>query len=90
MEINFKVGSKIAKQMSQRGWNRKRINEAIKDPARIVYTRDMRYLSDGRRLNDPATAYYHKNGGYVVRNDVTGDIVQVSNLNKKGWIAPWD
>ncbi|WP_429244211.1 colicin E5-related ribonuclease [Luteibacter sp. 621] len=40
-------------------------------------------------MNDPATAYYSRSGGYVVRNDVTGDIVQISNRNDPGWKAPW-
>jgi hypothetical protein len=29
-------------------------------------------------------------GGYVVRNDRTGDIVQVSDRTDLGWRAPWD
>lgn len=41
-------------------------------------------------MNDPATAYYGKDGGYVVRNDRTGDIVQVSDRTDAGWVAPWD
>ncbi|WP_369335435.1 colicin E5-related ribonuclease, partial [Pseudomonas sp.] len=31
------------------------------------------------RLNDPATGYIAKDGSYVVKNDRTGKIVQVSN-----------
>jgi RHS repeat-associated protein len=42
------------------------------------------------RMNDPATAYYSREGGYVVRNDRTGDIVQVSDRNDPDWVAPWD
>jgi len=45
--------------------------------------------SAGTQNSDPATAYY-KNGGYVVVNDVTGNIVQVSDLNDPNWKAPWD
>jgi filamentous hemagglutinin len=41
-------------------------------------------------MNDPATAYYGRRGGYVVRNNRTGDIVQVSNRTDPGWGAPWD
>ncbi|MHC8304902.1 colicin E5-related ribonuclease [Pseudomonas sp. PB3P13] len=42
------------------------------------------------RLNDPATGYVAKDGSYVVRNDRTGAIVQVSDKNDKNWVAPWD
>jgi hypothetical protein len=41
------------------------------------------------RMNDPATAYYSPRGGYVVRNNRTGDIVQVSDRTDPGWRAPW-
>ena len=41
-------------------------------------------------MNDPATAHYHKDGGYVVRNNNTGDIVQVSDVNDPNWKDPWD
>jgi filamentous hemagglutinin len=41
-------------------------------------------------LNDPATGYSAKDGSYVIRNDRTGAIVQVSNKNDPKWVAPWD
>ncbi|WP_445262408.1 colicin E5-related ribonuclease [Pseudomonas sp. LF-5] len=44
----------------------------------------------GTRLNDPATGYVAKDGSYVVRNDRTGAIVQVSDKNDKNWVAPWE
>lgn len=87
---NFKVDKKITKQMTARGWDRKRIEATIKKPSRTVPTRDTRHMSNGKRRNDPATAFYNREGGYVVRNNRTGDIVQVSNMNKAGWRAPWD
>lgn len=66
------------------------VGDAVNSPARTVVTRDTRYLPDGGCMNDPTTAYYHRNGGYVVRNDRTGDVVQVSDRTDTGWIAPWD
>lgn len=33
-------------------------------------------------LNDPATTYHLKDGGYVVRNDKTGVITQTSKCCK--------
>lgn len=84
------LGAKIEGQMGKRGWSREMVGDAVNSPARTVVTRDTRYLPGGGRMNDPTTAYYHRNGGYVVRNDRTGDVVQVSDRTDTGWIAPWD
>ncbi|HEU4967077.1 MAG TPA: PA14 domain-containing protein [Candidatus Saccharimonadales bacterium] len=86
---NIIVESKIADQMSKRGWTLSRIQDAVNDPMNTVKTMDTRYNTDGTRLNDPATAYYHQGGGYVVRNDLNGKIVQVSDVFDKDWKAPW-
>jgi filamentous hemagglutinin len=89
--VNFTYESKITKQMGKRGWTDASIGDAIAKPVRTVETRDTRWLSDGSgRLDDPATAYYYRNGGYVVRNDVTGEITQVSDRFDEYWSAPWD
>ena len=44
----------------------------------------------GSRLSDPATGYIAKDGSYVVRNDRTSTIVQISDKNDKNWAAPWE
>lgn len=82
---------KIGKQMGKRGWTEEAIQETLDNPVRTVKTRDTRWLpgSDGP-LDDPATAYYASDGSYVVRNDKTGEITQISNKNDPNWIAPWD
>ena len=82
--------TKIETQMGKRGWDRDSVSDAVSNPMRTVLTRDTRNISGGGVMNDPATAYYSRNGGYVVRNDLTGDVVQVSNRNDAGWRAPWD
>lgn len=84
------VASKIEGQLAKRGWSRSSVDDAISNPTRTVSTRDTRHLPGGGRNNDPATAYYSRDGGYVVRNDRTGDVVQVSNRNNLNWRAPWD
>ena len=84
------IGTKVQGQLSTRGWSRSSIDDAISNPIRTVTTRDTRHLPGGERMNDPATAYYSRTGGYVVRNDRTGDIVQVSKRNDPNWRAPWD
>ena len=82
---------KIGKQMEKRGWTEEAIQETLDNPVRTVETRDTRWLpgADGP-LDDPATAYYASDGSYVVRNDKTGVITQISNKNDPNWIAPWD
>ena len=82
---------KIGKQMGKRGWTEEAIQETLDNPVRTVKTRDTRWLpgADGP-LDDPATAYYASDGSYVVRNDKTGVITQISNKNDTNWIAPWD
>lgn len=86
----IKIDDKIYFQMNKRGWTSSEIYNAINNPSRTVRWRDTRAIRGGNRLDDPATAYYSRNGGYVVRNDTTGDIVQISNRNDPNWIAPWD
>lgn len=41
--------------------------------------------SDGLARNDSASVYGYKRG-YVVVNDRTGEVVQVSGKNDPGWI----
>ncbi|QIN85109.1 hypothetical protein GBA63_09365 [Rubrobacter tropicus] len=73
------IGSKIQRQMGKRGWTDTEVEDTITNPARTISTRDTRHLPGGGRMDDPATAYYRSDGSYVVRNNKTGDIVQVSN-----------
>ncbi|HAK72623.1 MAG TPA: hypothetical protein DCP36_01805, partial [Sporomusaceae bacterium] len=82
---------KIGKQMNKRGWTEDSIKDTLNDPVKTVKTQDTRWLPGAEKpLNDPATAYYAKDGSYVVRNDKTGEITQISNKNDPNWIAPWD
>jgi hypothetical protein len=39
--------------------------------------------------DDPATAYIRGDGHYVVRNDVDGTIVQISNRPRAIWYQPF-
>ena len=84
------VASKIEGQLAKRGWSRSSVDDAISNPTRTVRTADARHLPGGGRNAEPATAYYSRDGGYVVRNDRTGDIVQISNRNDPNWRAPWE
>jgi filamentous hemagglutinin len=88
-EVTTKIAPKIGKQMGKRGWTPDLIDETIQNPARKVSTTDTRWKPDGTKMNDPATAYIDKNGNYVVRNNETGDIVQVSDRNDPNWKSPF-
>jgi hypothetical protein len=84
------IGDHIADNMARRGWTEPLIRSTIDNPVRTVPWRDMRRLPGGGRMKDPATGYYCRRGGYVVRNDRTGDIVQISDRTNPNWRAPWD
>lgn len=90
LDFNYDA-KKIGKQMPKRGWTDELIEDTISNPSQTVKTRDTRWLpgADGP-LDDPATGYIRSDGSYVVRNDRTGAITQVSNRNDPNWIAPWD
>ncbi|MCL2779808.1 MAG: hypothetical protein FWD73_17595, partial [Polyangiaceae bacterium] len=84
------IGPKIEKQMAKRGWDRDDIDKLIENPHSTKNVRDTRHLPGGGLEDDPATAYIDQQGHYVIRNDRTGDIVQVSNRHDPNWIAPWN
>lgn len=81
----------ILKKMPKRGWTDDLINSTLNNPIEKIATTDTRRASGtGIPNNDPATIYRSNSGGYVIRNDLTGDIVQISNRNKMDWKNPWD
>lgn len=78
-------------KLAERGWTERLVRSTIDGPVRTVPTRDYRRIpGSADRMDDPATAYYGRRGGYVVRNNRTGDIVQVSDRLDPYWKAPWD
>jgi hypothetical protein len=87
--LGVQYGTKIEKQLGKRGWTHGSVEDLINNPSRTVATRDTRHLPGGGRNDAPASAYINRSGGYAVRNDETGDLVQVSNLNDPNWKSPW-
>lgn len=69
------------RQMSRRGWTKSSIDEIVNRPA---MTRPSVAINKRRNVivRDPATAYIRLDGHYVVRNDVSGELVQMSNTKK--------
>ncbi len=83
--IVYRLGPHAIDRMPERGWTSALIDDVIDSPARIQETIDDRWLTTGRRLRDPATAFFREDGNYVVRNDINGDIVEVSDITDPGW-----
>ncbi|NYH18493.1 colicin E5-related ribonuclease [Paraburkholderia bryophila] len=78
---------KIVGQMKKRGWTAEEVESTIANPYRTIPARDTRALESGNgaRRDDPATAYIREDGHYVVRNDVDGTVVQVSDRRDADW-----
>ncbi|MBN8937989.1 MAG: hypothetical protein J0H01_00800 [Rhizobiales bacterium] len=84
------IEPKIEAQMGQRGWTRQAIEDLIARPDRTVPVRHSRFDEiQGKRLDEPAMGYAAWDGSYVVRNERTGAVVQVSDKRQPGWKAPW-
>lgn len=73
------IDSKISNQMEKRWWNMSSINETIENP---FTTRSALNKATG----NPATAYYNQDGSYAVRDNLTREVIQISDKSKPGWI----
>ncbi len=83
------IETKVAKQMSKRGWTKEGIADVINNHKRTVATKDTRWrVNTKTKRNSPATAYIDENDNYVVVNDTDGSIVQISNKNDPNWKIP--
>ena len=67
-----KSSAKISSQMTTRGWPHASIKEAVNNP---FTTRVSKNMATG----NPATVYYLKDGSYVILDDYTREIIQLSN-----------
>jgi hypothetical protein len=77
--------TKITNQMGPRGWTTQLVEDTVSNPAQ---THDVWDYTTGDKQS--ATAYESPNGGYVVVNDETGQVVQVSDVNNPNWKPVWD
>ncbi|MDN5745547.1 MAG: hypothetical protein L0H31_10560 [Nocardioidaceae bacterium] len=77
--------TKIEGQLATRGWSKEAIEATIQNPTATHTVWD---LTSGTK--QAATAYVQRGGGYVVLNDETRAVVQISNLNKTGWKPVWE
>jgi hypothetical protein len=73
------VGRKF-NQIARRGWTRTTINETVNNP---LTTR----AAINRANNNPATAFFNADGSHVIRDNITGELIQLSDrLNSSTWI----
>jgi WXG100 family type VII secretion target len=80
---DWQVNDQKARQAGRRGWDEQDISDVIDNPADTGTAVD-------RSTGDPATVYYGEDGHYVVRNDVTGQVIQVSDRNDPNWVDDTD
>ncbi len=66
-------------QLTSRGWDQSSIDDIVNNP---VHTS----TATNRTTGNEATAYFDASGSYIVRDNVTGDLVQMSNRNDPNWI----
>lgn len=67
-----------------RGWTYAKIEEVLARPAAVKKSLD--YWSSGGKTAESATAYFLNKNQYVVTNDLSKKIIQVSNLNNPLWL----
>lgn len=86
-EISTTAGSiiiddKVGSQLAERGWTSKDVQVVINDgvAGTSLDRRSANKTPDGLPRNDTASVYGSR-GGYIVVNDRTGEIVQVSDPN---------
>ncbi len=73
------ITRKIANQMAARGWTKEAIHELVNNPYTI---RESVNLATGHA----ATAYFEKSGAYVVKDNVSKEIIQISDKLRE-WIV---
>lgn len=73
--------------LSQRGWSHTEIDKTIAEGPKgtSIDRRRADKTPDGLPRNDPATVY-GKPGNYVVVNDRTKEITQISGRNDSDWV----
>ena len=77
---NAKSAQKLGNQMTNRGWTEEIVNQTIDAP----YTTR---ASINKATGNSATVFYTQQGSYVIVDDVTKAIVQVSdNINPATWV----
>ncbi len=77
-ENSSKKTSKLNNQIRTRGWTFESITKTVNEPFQIR-------TSINRATGNTATVYYDKDGSYVIVDNITNEIVQVSNRFDPNW-----
>jgi hypothetical protein len=77
LSIQANASKKIVSQMSKRGWTTGLINKTISKPKAIRQALN-------KATGNKATAYFDQSGSYIVVDNVTKDIIQISDRTR-----PW-
>jgi hypothetical protein len=83
-EISWQLPPNKTTQAANRGWSNTDIANTINNPAHV------RTGAINKANDNPATVYYRSDGHYVVRDDITGVIVQISDTKRAEWIDPFN
>jgi RHS repeat-associated protein len=75
------ANARKAAQAARRGWSDAEIQDAINAPVRVATSTDF-------RNGNPATAYFSSSNQYVLRNDTTLEVIQVSDRFQPDWKVP--
>jgi RHS repeat-associated protein len=75
----FKIPAKISKQMAKRGWT----NQLIKD----TILKNVGRKAFNKATGNAATAYFTSSGAYIVIDNITKQIVQISDRLDTGWVV---
>jgi len=78
LKKSLSYSTKIARQMPKRGWTKSQVEETIKNASTTAKT-------TFKETGNSATAYINKDGSYVVVENATQKIIQISDKTR-----PWD
>ncbi len=73
-----KSADKLNRQMNNRGWTKDSVTDTVDD---AFTTRK----AANRATGNSATVYYNKDGSHVIVDDITNEIVQVSDKFDVNW-----
>jgi Colicin E5 ribonuclease domain len=76
---------KALANMASRGWSRSTVEETARSYRFLRAAGDTRFNVDGTRDDEPATVFIRADGWYIVLNDRSHDVVQVSAGPLDGW-----
>ena len=76
---SFKITAKISKQMARRGWTESLIKDTILN--------NIGRKAFNRATKNAATAYFTSSGAYVIIDNITKEIVQISDRYNPNWIV---